>query len=155
MNKETEEVASITGNVTESEEQSKDTDNVFDVNDEIIGDEAYENELVNSDVETKKSSPNELTAVEAKAGIIEASPGEILVEVRPQFCKFNEQELAGRLITNVGLKLLCLPWVANTGRHFYTAGCKITETSYEEFKSRKGGSLPKGFYTVAASRKLN
>ena len=87
--------------------------------------------------------------------MVEAKAGEILIEVRPQYCEFSDKELAMKLTKHVGFRLLCLPWVANTGRHFYTAGFKTTEESYEEFKLRGNGKLPDGFCKVNSSRKLN
>ena len=47
---------------------------------------------------------------------------------QPQYRKFSENELASKLL-NMGLELFCLPWVANTDSHFYTAAFKISEES--------------------------
>ena len=99
-------------------------------------------------------SEKELLEAQAVAGQVEAKPGEVVVEVRPQYCVFSSRGLSEKL-KNMNLKLTCLPWVANTGRLFYTAGFKITDASYEEFKARNGGQLPNGFYSVQKSRKLN
>ena len=98
---------------------------------------------------------DELSPVKLKEGFVRREAGEIVLEVRPQYCKFDEKELARKLVKHVGLDLLSLPWVANTGPRFYIAGCKITEQSYEKFKVKGGDSLPKGFYTVEPSRKMN
>ena len=86
---------------------------------------------------------DELSPVKLKEGFIRREAGEIMLEVRPQYCKFDEKELASTLLKHVGLDLLCLPWV------------EITEQSYEKFKVKGGGSLPKQFYTVESSRKMN
>ena len=81
-------------------------------------------------------------------------PGEVIVEVRPQYCEFSSRGLAERL-KKMNLHVTCLPWVANTGRLFYTAGFKISEGNYEEIKASHGGNMPNGFYTVQKSRKFN
>ena len=125
----------------------------IDVKDEICDDEHFVNNIEKLDVISEKDA--ELSTVSLKEGFVRREVGEIVLEVRPQYCKFDEKELAEKLGKHVGLKLLCLPWVANTGPHFYTAGCKITEQSYEKFKDKGGGTLPKGFYTVETSRKMN
>ena len=103
---------------------------------------------------TEQVSEKELLEAQAVAGQVEAKPGEVVVEVRPQYCVFSSRGLSEKL-KNMNLKLTCLPWVANTGRLFYTAGFKITDASYEEFRARNGGNLPNGFYSVQKSRKLN
>ena len=97
---------------------------------------------------------NELLEVVVKAGQVEAMPGEVMVEVRPQYCEFTSRGLAEKL-KKMNFELTCLPWIANTGRLFYTAGFKINVKNYEEMKARHGGSLPNGFYTVQYSRKMN
>jgi hypothetical protein len=123
----------------------------FKVFDEVCSNQAYEN------VDAKKNvdDVSELSEATGKGGTVEANSGEILIEVRPQYCVFSDKELANKLTMHVGFKLLCLPWIANTGKHFYTAGFKTSEDSYEKFKSKGNGSLPKGFYRVSSSRKLN
>ena len=139
--------------VTETEECSI----ARSVQDEICGDEAFEGKASDLDATIVSDNLNdvELLPVNLKEGFVKREEGEILIEVRPQYCKFDEKELASKLVKHVGLELLFLPWIANTGPHFYTAGCKITEKSYEKFKVKGGGSLPKGFYTVETSRKMN
>ena len=117
------------------------------VNDEICNDNDYEKKQ-------KRVTENELLEAHVTAGQVEAMSGEVILEVRPQYCDFSSRGLADKL-KNMKLDVTCLPWVANTGRLFYTAGFKITEASYEEFKVRNGGNLPNGFYTVQKSRKLN
>ena len=87
--------------------------------------------------------------------MVKAKSGEKIIEVRPQYCEFPEKELAMTLTKHVGFKLVCLPWVANTGKHFYTAGFKTTQESSDHFKSRGNGTLPNGFCRVNSSRKLN
>ena len=87
----------------------------------------------------------ELFEATEKGNVVEAKSGEIIIEVRPQYCEFSEKELATKLTKHVGFRLVCFPWVANTGKHFYTAGFKTTQESYEQFKSQGNGTLPNGF----------
>ena len=126
-----------------------------EVTDEICDDEHYVDNISAVNIKCDDSKNAELSVVKQKEGFVRKEAGEIVVEIRPQYCKFDEDELADKLGKQMGLELLCLPWIANTGPHFYTAGCKISEESYERFKAKGGGSLPKGFYTVETSRKIN
>ena len=128
----------------------------FDVVDEICNDEAYENEQEKEkDDELKVDAVTELFEATIKGGKVEPKEGEIILEVHPQYCEFSASELAKRL-KQMGLELVCLPWIANTGRHFYTAGFKITERSYNSFKTRGDqGFIPKGFCRVETSWKYN
>ena len=96
---------------------------------------------VSENKDAEKSEEEELLEATEKGNLVEAKAGEILIEVRPQYCEFSDKELALKLTKHVGFRLLCLPWVANTGRHFYTAGFKTTEESYEQFKSQRNGKV--------------
>ena len=128
----------------------------YEVLDEICDDDAYGNKQeAESDATKKIVNSSELVEATVKEGIVQAQIGEIIIEVRPQYGDFSAKELATKLTTHVRLKLVCLPWVANTGKHFFTAGFKVTEDSYENFKSRETGLLPKGFQKVNTSWKLN
>ena len=118
----------------------------FIVNDEVCKDSEYD--------EKQSEKETELFEVQVKAGQIVTNLGEVIMEVRPQYCQFSSQGLAEKL-KKMNLELTCLPWVANTGRLFYTAGFKITEESYQEFRTRNEGNMPNGFYMVQMSRKLN
>ena len=122
-----------------------------EVFDKVCSDEAFK-EKIAENLNTEKGKPRELAAVQGVR--VETLPGEKILEVRPQYCKFSEHELANKL-SLMGFELVCLPWVANTGRHYYTAGFKVSEESYERFKTKEGGKMPKGFYTVEVSSKLN
>ena len=128
----------------------------YKVADEICDDEAYESKQASeNDVELEIVEISDLLEATGKGENVEAKSGEVIIEVRPQYDNFSDKELAMKLEKYVGFKLVCLPWVANTGKHFYTAGFKTTEESYENFKSRGNGSLPNGFCRVNTSRKLN
>ena len=131
---------------TQSEEHST---TPFEVNDELCNDKDYEKEQ-----ETETQTKRELFDVQVTAGEIEALPDEVILEVRPQYDKFDSKLLAERL-KQMKLNVLCLPWVANTGRLFYTSGFKISKDNYAEFKANNGGTLPSGIYSVQRSRKLN
>ena len=128
----------------------------FHVVDEICNDVAYENEQEKEiDDDINLETVTELLEATVKGGKVEPKGGEVILEVRPQYSKFSARELADRL-KQMGLELVCLPWIANTGRHYYTAGFKITEKSYDNFKTRGDqGAMPKGFYRVDTSWKYN
>ena len=128
----------------------------FIVVDEICDDDAFgtsASQAAKNDNAEENLDLSDLREVGGKHEIVEPNSGEVLIEVRPQNCKFSDRDLAMKL-TKAGFKLLCLPWVANTGRHFYTAGFKTTEESYI---SKSGGNrtLPRGFYRVNSSWKVN
>jgi hypothetical protein len=108
----------------------------FKVLDEVCDDEAYgsKQKSENNDAKQRVDDICELKEATGKGGTVVAKSEEILIEVRPQYCDFSDKELAQKLTTHVGFKLLCLPWVSHTGKHFYTAGFKTTEESYEQFK---------------------
>ena len=97
---------------------------------------------------------SELLEEVSTAGQFGITPGEVTMEVRPQYCTFSSQGLKEKL-RKMGLFETCLPWVANTGRHYYTSGFKITQINLEEFKANNGGKIPDGFFTVRCSRKMN
>ena len=124
--------------------------NVMKVNDDVTTGIVVTDELC-SDTDyvqiAEQVSEKELLEVQSVVGQVETKPGEVVVEVRHQYCVFSCRGLSEKL-KNMNLKLTCLPWVANTGRLFYTAGFKITDASYEEFKARNRGKLPNGFYSV-------
>ena len=80
----------------------------FVVNDIVCDDKTYATKL---DVEQ-----SELLEVLSVAGQVGTSPGEVTMEVRPQYCTFSSQGLAEKL-RKMGLFVSCLPWVANNGRH--------------------------------------
>ena len=123
--------------------------------DEICNDEAYENKQNESEEDDNYEKVTELIDATFKDGKVTTNIGEEILEVRPQYCAFSAKDLANRL-KQMGFELVCLPWIANTGRHYYTAGFKITDRSYEDFKTRGGGgAIPKGFYRVEASWKYN
>ena len=117
----------------------------FTVVDEVCDDKSYETDEVSENKDAEKSEEEELLEATKKGNLVEAKAGEILIEVRPQYCEFSDKELALKLTKHVGFRLLCLPWVANTGRHFYTAGFKTTEESYEQFKSQGNGKISSSF----------
>jgi hypothetical protein len=112
--------------------------NVMKVNDDGTTGIVVTNELCSDSDHVQIServSEKELLEAQAVAGQVETKPGEVVVEVRPKFCVFSSRGFSEKL---KNLKMTCLPWVANTGWLFYTAGFKITDASYEEFKARNG-----------------
>ena len=127
----------------------------FEVVDEVCNDKTYENKQDKSEEDLEPEKVTELFDATFEEGKVITNPDEVILEVRPQYCAFSAQDLASRL-KQMGLELVCLPWIANTGRHFYTAGFKITNRSYEAFKTRgDSGAMPKGFYRVETSWKYN
>ena len=127
----------------------------FEVVDEVCNDKTYENKQDKSEEDLEPEKVTELFDATFEEGKVVTNPDEVILEVRPQYCAFSAKDLASRL-KQMGLELVCLPWIANTGRHFYTAGFKITNRSYEAFKTRgDSGAMPKGFYRVETSWKYN
>ena len=128
----------------------------FEVVDEVCNDKTYENKAEKSEEDIEPTEKvTELVHATFENGKVVTNHGEVIIEVRPQYCEFSAKDLASRL-KQMGLELVCLPWIANTGRHFYTAGFKITNRSYEAFKTRgDSGAMPKGFYRVESSWKYN
>ena len=125
----------------------------FEVVDEVCNDKTYENKQDKSEEDLEPEKVTELFDATFEEGKVVTNPDEVILEVRPQYCAFSAKDLASRL-KQMGLELVCLPWIANTGRHFYTAGFKITNRSYEVFKTRgDSGAMPKGFYRVETSWK--
>ena len=74
------------------------------VNVEIFNDDDY-------DKKQEKFTENELFEVQVSSGQVESMPGEVILEVRPQYCSFSSQGLAEKL-KNMKLDVTCLPWVA-------------------------------------------
>ena len=143
-----------TEKVDASMQVEKTVETPFEVVDEVCNDETYENNQDKSEGDTIEKN-NELLDAIFKEGKVVTNAEEVILEVRPQYCKFSAKDLASRL-KQMGLELVCLPWVANTGRYFYTARIKITKRSYEAFKTRgECGAIPKGFYRVETSWKYN
>eukprot|EP00092_Neocalanus_flemingeri_P056829 GFUD01067416.1.p2 GENE.GFUD01067416.1~~GFUD01067416.1.p2 ORF type:complete len:146 (+),score=26.37 GFUD01067416.1:303-740(+) len=118
-----------------SSNKEADADDIFaDVSDELCSDESFK--MKNAECHaTKIKETRELLKAAEKGEKIGKSPGEIILEVRPQYCTFSEHDLADKLIS-MGLELVCLPWVANTGRQFYTAGFK-TRNEFLEFDPQR------------------
>ena len=70
----------------------------FDVQDEMCDDETYEDKSSRLDVMSDNMNDVELLTVKLKEGFVRREAGEVVLEVRPQYCKFDENELASKLV---------------------------------------------------------
>ena len=85
----------------------------FTVVDKVCDDKSYYTEEVSGNKDAEKTEEEELLEATGNENLVKAKGGEMVIEIRPQYC-----ELAMKLTKHVGFRLLCLPWVADTGKHF-------------------------------------